>query len=126
MAIPESGIELSSSLVTGKIVAIFPTELREQAAGLLAQVQGATHQERLRLQLALLRLCETAPDRLAALRDTLEAAALDARDVLLAAEYPQEAKLGGPLVPREDLMRLRQADTQQYLEWLQGVMSRRP
>ncbi len=124
MAIPESGIELSSSLVTGTIVAIFPTELREQAAGLLAQVQGATHQERLRLQLAILRLCETAPDRLAALRDTLEAAALDARDVLLAAEYPQEAKLGGPLVPREDLMRLRQADTQQYLEWLQGVVSR--
>ncbi|MCA9278574.1 MAG: hypothetical protein H6815_07940 [Phycisphaeraceae bacterium] len=72
------------------------------------------HRERDRVHLAILKECNGELERVGWL---VEIACCDYRDVLAAAEYPEESRLPAGHV---DLAAARQRDRQQYEKWLNG------
>lgn len=74
--------------------------------------------EQIRVQLAILKLCQSDQSRLPELVKT---AKTDYREVLAWAEYPEEIKLGYVKLnelPAEEVKNLRRRDQDQYLKWL--------
>ena len=77
--------------------------------------------ERDRVQIAILKLSDSDPDRLAEL---VALAKRDYRDVLADAEYPEQSRTGGRNTPpAEELVRIRREDRRQYLDWLRGHLA---
>ena len=68
-----------------------------------------------RVQLALIKLSDGNVDKL---REFIEVAKIDWRDVLAWAEYPEEIMLPTWRMEREKVTKIRQRDRQQYLDWL--------
>ena len=108
-------------LVEEMVKRIFPQENPSRISALLHMYGTERYErERERVQLAILKLSEGAPDRLLRL---IEMAKQDYRDVLAYAEYPNEmgksaTEMGE--MPPQDAKRIRDKDRQQYLEWLDG------
>ena len=68
-----------------------------------------------RVQLALIKLSDGNVDKL---REFIEVAKIDWRDVLAWAEYPEEIMLPTWRMKGEKVTKIRQRDRQQYLNWL--------
>jgi hypothetical protein len=89
--------------------------------------QEPYERERTRVQLAVLRLSQGQPDRIA---DLIGAAKRDYRDVLMWAEYPEEGRalwaLHRKLSPEERtrLEEVRRRDKAQYESWLREARRR--
>ena len=105
-----------------KLVTMWPEEaVRKHVISLLAEYGSETSElgeERVRL--AILKLSESDAD---ALPELVEAAKRDYRDVLLWAEYPEEARAGAAprkLSPSEaaERSRMGERDRKQYEDWL--------
>ena len=98
-----------------KLDALFPSAGdRLAAAEILARLE--VPQERERVLLAVLKLSGADLKRL---RQTVEAASGDFRDVLAWAESPRQMKLG-PSAPLADQAAARTADAAEYRAWLEG------
>lgn len=103
------------SPVALKLDALFPSAGdRLAAAELLSRLD--LQQERERVLLAVLKLAGADLKRL---RQTVEAALGDYRDVLAWAESPRQMKLG-PSAPLADQAAARTADAAEYRAWLEG------
>ena len=80
--------------VLASVRASFPRERRTRVLELLDAYGLAAHErERERVQLAILKLSEGNEEKL---RDLVDVAQRDYRDVLFWAEYPEEAKIDTP------------------------------
>ena len=115
-------MEPSRDLVQRLTSKLFPAQPRAVMLGLLDQYGILPSEpERDRVQIAILKLSDSDPDKLAEL---VALAKRDYRDVLAAAEYPEQSRAGGRNTPpAEDLARIRQEDRRQYLDWLRGHLA---
>ena len=107
--------------VVRKVSLMWPApEDRKRVLGVLNRYRGDSMLGRARVQLAILKLSDGSVDRLT---EAVEVALRDSRDVVAAAEYPEEGRalwsLSPSLTPeqRRELLRIRRRDRQQYLEW---------
>lgn len=104
------------SRINAKVSKLWPAHVGE-ALAVLAEYSGL---EANRVRLAALRLCDGTLD---SLRRCIEASNTDYRDVLAWAESPREMKAGaGPwpmtLEQQRARRRIREADHQEYTNWL--------
>lgn len=106
------------SLVLSKLPECFsdPDAAREALALLDAYGTKPWHCEQDRVHLAILKLSENDLQKLKAF---VASAQLDFRDVLAAAEYPEEFQASGKTCPGE-MAAVRDRDKAQYLQWLNG------
>lgn len=78
------------------------------------------HEEAIRVQLAALKVSAGGLDLL---RSTIDRAKIDFRDILMEAEYPEQARqhaAPGVLAPKAR-RRIVEADRRQYADWLNGT-----
>ena len=113
--------EFEQGKVLAKIAQYWPdTEPREIMCELDEYGARSFERERVRVQLAILKLSDGHRDRLAEL---VSMAKKDYRDVLAYAEYPEEMTIGfiemTKLSPKE-VQAVRKRDETQYYEWLEG------
>jgi len=109
-------IQLTRSLVLSKLRQAFPDErAASEALALLDSYRSQTSETgTTRVQLAILKL---SGGDLEQVRQYVETARRDFRDVLAWAEYP-EAMERGPKVSPEERRAIEERDRQQYLDWL--------
>ena len=109
------------NLVLQKVRELFPTEDPLPIMALLDLYGTQCYErERERVQLAILKL---SGGRIEQIRSHLQMAKQDYRDVLAYAEYPQEMQHSDTEMINmsgEAAERVRKADRQQYLDWLEG------
>jgi hypothetical protein len=100
---------------------LFPGPTLDEALAILDDYGAEPYQrEKERVQLAALKISNGDLERL---REAMKIARTDYRDVLAAAEYPNEFRAGmaSPDPPAEaDLSRARHEDARQYRAWLDG------
>ena len=102
--------------VLASVRASFPKENRTRVLELLDTCGLATHErERERVQLAILKLSEDNEEKL---RQHIDVAKRDYRDVLFWAEYPEEAKIDTP----EKRRQMRELFEKLGLEPLAGLL----
>ena len=113
---PENTMEPTLDTVIAKILQVFPGRNVEEILSSLARYGTETYeQERCRIYLAILKLCQQ--ENLSDPSSYIEAAKQDYRDVLAWAEYPNQMKFGPTNNPDEST-RLRKQDEEQYQAWL--------
>lgn len=111
--------QATRALVIRKAEQVFPHEELSEVLAVLDDYGSETyHQERERVQLAVLRL---SGGDMAQLRKGMETARGDYRDVLCVAEYLRECELTGSAdLESEATLMAREADRRDYLAWLEG------
>src|SRR5262245_41264460 len=107
-------MEASSDLVLKKLGDCFPVSNDAIEARAILETYGAEswHREKWRLSLAALKMSE---GNLEKLREAVEFAKKDYRDVLAAAEYPEELRMAED---PKDIAAIRARDRAQYEAWL--------
>lgn len=103
-----------------KLLELFPAEgLRDAARSALRRYgRESWHYEADRVRLAILKL---AGGDLTSIDKQVDAANVDYRDTLAAAEYPEYSKLRPGVDPESaEAKRAIEADRQQYLDWIGG------
>ena len=103
-----------------KLLEMFPRErLRDAARSSLSRYgRESWHREVDRVRVAILKLA--GPD-LTAIDKQVDAANVDYRDILAAAEYPAYSRLRPGIDPLDpEAQRAAESDRRQYLEWLGG------
>jgi hypothetical protein len=104
--------------VVRKVGELFPDSERASMLRLLDRYPGDTPEGRARVQLAILKL---AKGQTADLKDWVDVACVDFRDVLASAEYPRQFKLSFvdfDALPAPDRARIVAEDRAEYLAWL--------
>ncbi len=115
-------MELSRSTVEKKVAEYWPEQVDEIMA-LLDDFASSCEHDPSRVQLAVLKLAKGSRE---SLKDYLDLATQDYRDVLAGAEYPQTMKahhlIGFNLTPEQqrESKTLSKLDREQYLSWLHG------
>jgi hypothetical protein len=109
--------EATRALVLEKLRQAFPDEqvAAEAVIRLDSYQSESSEQGAHRVQLAILKLSGGDLDQL---RQYVEAAKQDFRDVLAGAEYPEEMRVGFDISP-EERRAIQERDRKQYLDWLQ-------
>ena len=102
-----------------KLATIFPDEQsREAAMAILRQYGMERHEpESERVWLAVLKI---SGDDLAQIRRNTELAKRDFRDILAAAEYPNQIRIG-PMPAGREKREILEKDRQQYEKWLSDI-----
>jgi hypothetical protein len=108
--------------VESKVAATWPSDAdRARARGVLGRYGAAPHEREVdRVQLAIIKLAEGSLDEL---EKMAAAAKTDYRDVLMWAEYPEEASATWSVGPhlsgdqKRELARIRKRDREQYDRW---------
>jgi hypothetical protein len=112
-------VDYNRGLVIAKVRQCFPNEDQEKIMGILDLYGKESHVRELeRVQIAILKL---SGGDLENLREYVEVAKSDFRDVLASAEYPEEmSKNTWKMSDEEEVKRIQERDRQQYIDWLQG------
>jgi hypothetical protein len=111
---------LDPALIPAMVARLFREEDQAAALALLEQYGTASHErEATRVRVAALKLSE---GRLAELERVIGDAQRDYRDVLAWAEYPEELRHPTWRLSPEEQGRIRAADRQQYLAWLEEFL----
>ena len=105
--------EYTKDLVIAKVKKIFPNENKKQVAAILDSYGG---KEDIRVQIAILKLSN---GDLEELRELVDTANKDYRDVLAWAEYPEEMKNDTWKMNVEEASEIRRKDRQQFTDWLE-------
>jgi hypothetical protein len=115
----ESMIDYNRDLVIAKARQCFPNEDPGKIMDILDLYGKEFYaRERERVQIAILKL---SGGDLENLREYVEMAKSDFRDVLASAEYPEEMRRDTwKMSDKEEVKRIRERDRQQYIDWLQG------
>lgn len=114
-AMQERSVHYTRDLVLRKVRQMFPASTVAEA---LQALDLYCDPEPARVQLAILKLCA---GNLSAIHGLVESAKSDDRDVLVAAEYSRESKLGFPVSRfSEEYEAAREADRAEYLALLNG------
>jgi hypothetical protein len=115
----ESMIDYNRDLVIAKARQCFPNEDPGKIMDILDLYGKEFYaRERERVQIAILKL---SGGDLENLREYVEMAKSDFRDVLASAEYPEEMRRDTwKMSDKEEVKRIRERDLQQYIDWLQG------
>jgi hypothetical protein len=107
-------VDYNRDLVIAIAKQCFPNEDQGKIMGILDLYHGP---EKERVQIAILKL---SGGDLESLREHVEIAKSDFRDVLAYAEYPEEMiKDTWKMSDKEEVKRIRERDRQQYIDWLQ-------
>jgi hypothetical protein len=112
-------IDYNRDLVIAKARQCFPNEDPGKIMDILDLYGKEFYaRERERVQIAILKL---SGGDLENLREYVEMAKSDFRDVLASAEYPEEMRRDTwKMSDKEEVKRIRERDRQQYIDWLQG------
>ena len=112
-------VDYNRDLVIAKAEQCFPNEDLGKIMDILDLYGKELYaRERERVQIAILKL---SGGDLENLREYVEMAKSDFRDVLASAEYPEEmSKDTWKMSDKEEVKRIRERDRQQYIDWLQG------
>ncbi|MEM1210073.1 MAG: hypothetical protein AAGI54_12480 [Planctomycetota bacterium] len=104
-------------LVIQKLHQVFPLATQAEKALVVLDTYGDEqwHREKCRVQLAVLMSCNGKLERL---RDLIEIAKLDYRDVLVGAEFPEQLAIAPGAQPETEVEAARQRDRQRYEAWL--------
>jgi hypothetical protein len=108
----------SRELVIQKVEALFPAERRDAVLDALDRYAGDAPEGRARVQLAILKASNGDHEQL---REWVDVAQRDFRDVLAAAEYPGQMALGFTgmsALPATERDRIVRQDREQWLAWL--------
>ena len=111
----------SRALVIAKVEALFPASQRAAALAEVDRYPGDTPEGRARVQLAALRM---AGGDHAQLRDWVDLALRDFRDVLSPAEYPRQAALGFTGMDRLSAAEREAVIREDRAEWIAWLDSR--
>ena len=111
-------IKYSRELVMKKAKDVFPNTDTSAIMSILDQYGVEPYeQERERVQVAILKLSD---GDMQSLKESVEAAKQDYRDVLAYAEFPLEMKSETWKLDEQKAKEIREKDRKQYLEWLNG------
>jgi hypothetical protein len=122
LAISSSAVDLSPELVRALVVRLFAPADQSSALALLESYGTAPYErEPVRVRVAALKLSS---GRLEDLEQAISTAKRDYRDVLAAAEYPEEGRRSAWKLSPAELDRVRAADRTQYLAWLAAQLDR--
>ncbi len=109
-------VEYNKDLVVAKIKQCFPNEDQAKITAILDLYGRESYEpERERVQIAILKLSK---EDLSKLRENVEVAKSDYRDVLAYAEYPEEMSKDIWKMGDKEMKGIREKDRQQYLDWL--------
>lgn len=109
-------LDLTPEFVATLIRRLFDSAERDSAATILGQYGVLPHErEQIRVRVAALKLSQ---GDLGRLREAVEHARRDYRDVLAWAEYPEELRRPTWRLRAEEVHGIRARDLTQYLDWL--------
>ena len=111
-------VHATRELVLKKLRDGFPDPEAARKALLILDTYGTEswHNEKDRVQLAILKECKGSLDRL---RMCVDTAMKDFRDALVGAEYPEEFQASSK-TPLHEMEAIRRRDREQYEAWLQS------
>ncbi len=110
-------VDYTDDLVIAKVKQFFPNEEQEKIMATLALYGKESYErETQRVQIAVLKL---SGGDLEKLRENVDAAKNDYRDMLALAEYPEQtSRVTWKMGNKEEVKRIQERDRRQYLDWL--------
>jgi len=109
-------LDLTPEFVASLVRRLFDSSEQDSATAILEHYGLRPHErEQIRVRVAALKLSQ---GDLARLREAIESARRDYRDVLAWAEYPEELNQPTWRLPAQEVNRIRARDLAQYRDWL--------